>query len=518
MENRLVYFATQAEQQESAEISKTEKTPDGLQKTAEDLAQLEKLRAKPGGTKAASEARSLLENSNVTEFAKKLLQQKITAVEAAAANRKSGEVTPQKTETLDKKVDALKKVVENQKKELADKAIANSKFERLATLSNANEIFQDVKISINSKSKGGAVEFKWGSIEGFKKLNLEQKNKMLEAMDKKLNNKSPESAKGVMAMRDKLLNDSDVPKSWKDWLKNPEKGWAGGSQEQKNADYVVDWVNKNLGALIIQTEKFKQIVNQAGSSPKAAEQLSQKGVTCSLEKFRESSRTDRNEILKSYSEVLAGADATLAKQAAEAGVSDGTEAENIQTKNTAAIERQAAEAEKSATGLVAGLKKFSQDQKLEKAFDAKKTELGQQSKDSETVDDVANLRARAQNGNKINWLKKILGKKEMVADDKPDAEINSTQKEIEEAQKNEGKEFDADVLARKQVVAEKMGDVKISDEYKKALGVREGISAEDLNKLSALAMLQKTDVDSVKTALTPELKKILETQAVDKVA
>jgi hypothetical protein len=522
MENRLVYLAGAAgatEQQENSEASQTEKNEDGeLQKNAEDLA---KLQAKPGGRQEITNAKDLIDNPNTTQFVKELLKKKIVGVEAAVNDRKN-KLSPETTEALNKANAELKKAVENTKTRLTKNAELNSEFGRMASLGNANEIFKDVKVSMKSIGKGGSVELKWSefdSPEKISQLGIEQKQALIKAMNDELAGNTPEGAKGIETMKNNLLSNTNVPESWKEWLKNPES-WEGGSAEQKNLAYVTGWVNKNLGPLVIQTEKFKNIADQADANPKAAEQLSQKGVKCSLEKFRESSRTDRNEILKNYSETLAGADSELAKKAAEAGVSDGTEAENIQTKNTAEMEKQVAETEKTAVNITPKLQEFIRDQKITQAIDAKKTELEEQTKDAETVDDVANLRTQAQSGEKVGWLKKMFGKKETGADD---PETSSKEKEgeeviseeVAEAEAKTGKEFDPEALARKQVMAEKMGDTKTADALKKTLGVREGISAEDLSKLSELATLQKTDTETVKAALTPELKRILEMQAED---
>lgn len=516
MEHRLVYFAVGTEQQENtAEVPQNEAGPDkDLKDAGAELAQLENLKAKPGGTKAATEARELMSKPQTSDFVKELLQKKITAVEAAAAARKN-ELTKESTATLDKAVADLKKSVEFQKNRLADNASADSEFGRLASLNNAKELFENAKVSVESKSKGGSVELtfaKFNSLEGFRKLGLDQKKALLKAMNEQLLGNGPESQNAAESLRDSFLSNSEVPKSWKEWLKNPEKGFSGAGEKEKTLGYVVDWVNKNLGPLVIQSEKFKSIASQADANPQAAKQLSEKGVKTSLENFRELSRTERNEVLSNYANVLAGADADLAKRAAEAGVSDVAESGSIQTENTAAIEKAEAETTAQAEDLTPKLQKIALDQKLSEKAAARQRELeAAGKKETDTADKVANLRAQAADGESVSFTDKL--KNFFGQGKKPEAANDHTEGPGTENSEEPKNPEDFAALARRQVAREVFEGQK-GDDASKALGLK-SLPKEDAAQLSSLLALEKIDVESVRGQLSPEVKSILARQAAD---
>jgi hypothetical protein len=505
MENRLIYLAVETAEQQA---SQNEQDSNELKKTGAELAQLENLKAQSGGTKSATEARALIDDDKTPAAAKKILHEKIISVESAANARKLN-LNPQTTEILDKAVASLKKSVDAQKTKKAEHASANSEFGKFASLMNAKELFKDVKVSMNSKTKG-SVEISWdkfNSLEGFQQLGIEQKKAYLKALNDKLAGNTPEGSKAIDAILNKFKNDPRLPKNWRG-----ENGYAGNPEKYGDTrEHAAKWLMENADKKILQAETaFKFLEGNSHLLEKSGVKMPNK--TDIFEK----STTEFNEYFEGIKQKIATVDQDMASSMEKMKVYEGAEMKNIETQNTVAIEEEKNRTEKTAEDLTPKLQQFIQDQKIPQEVIAKTEELKKQTQDVKEVDNVANLRAQAQAGEKTNWWKKLLGKQDAEADDyaqNQNKEIIS--EEVAEAEKESGKNFDPEALARKQVMGEKLANQKTADAFKKTLGVREGISAEDLNKLSALAMLQKTNVDSVKTALTPEVKRILEAQSAD---
>ncbi|MFH1375566.1 MAG: hypothetical protein ABIH35_02750 [Patescibacteria group bacterium] len=299
MENRLVHFATPAEQQaENAEVSQAEQDPDSnLKGAAADIANIEKAGKskkdiEKGGTQARAEAEAMIGGDRVTGFTKKLLDQRIKDIDVAGgavkADRDAGRDDSKSAESLSSAVKALKKSVEFQKKQLSERATNVSEFGRFVSLSNAKELFQDVKVHAKSETKG-SVDMTWekfGSIEGFKQLDAGQQKELLKALREAL-----VGDKGATKeLRDKLLADKDVPDPWKDWLKKPES-WKGPKEEQ-TLEYATKWINQNLGEMKMSAIKYEKFQSQNG------QEFNKAGIVLwSLDSFRKKPRHERNDYL-----------------------------------------------------------------------------------------------------------------------------------------------------------------------------------------------------------------------------
>ncbi len=491
MENRFVYFASPTEQQENTEVSKTEKAPDGLSKTADDLAQLEKLRAKPGGTKAASEARSLIDNSNVTEAAKKVLQQKIIAVEAAAADRKTGELTPQKTEALDKKTDALKKSVEDQKKELSAKAVANSKFERLSALPNANETFRDVKVSIKSKTHANTLTG-FLAREDFRNLSLAQKNKYLDALYEKLGS-NPDATSQVL---ENFSKDKRLPKKWQEYAKDPEK-WGD------TREHAAKWLQGNADKKILQAETaFKFLEGNSHLLEKAGIAMPSCGDVF------DKSTSEFNQYFEGLKQKIAKVDTETAARMDSMKVSEGAEIKTISVKNVEAAEKEKADTAAVAEKIAPRLEQFAKVIDLAKFRTARENELKTAGKtEVATEAGAANLRERVQSGEKIGvWgaAKNILGfGKKAAADD------------YSEKMEGDKKEGNPEERARREVAAKMLGDPKMTDVLAKEMKLSSGMKTEDFARLESLLALEKFDAENVRAKLSPEIKNVFKNNAAD---
>ena len=497
MENRLIYFATAAEQQaENAEVSQAEQDPDSdLKKAAEDLAQLEKLKAKPGGTKAVSEARALIDNPNLTPKAKELLQKKITAVEGAVNDRK---LSPgkEKTLALDSAVDALKKSVAFQKKRLSDNATANSEFGKFASLSNAKELFKDVKVSVKSETKGSVdITFdKFNSLEGFKQLGLEQKQAYLKALREKLTGGTEGGTKAIEETLKKFSGDKELPKKWQEYAKNPEKD--GDSRE-----HAAKWLSENVPKIKLHAEQYDQYA-------KANQPLFEKAKLSPISKteFAEKSTSERNQYFESLKQKIAAVDAGEAERMEKMKVSEGAEVGAIDAKNVAAIEKAKSDTTERAKTITPKIIDFVKNTKLNEATKARATELEKQTNDSDATDKIANLRTQAQSEEERQsfWEKaKDFFKGDKAADDHPDQAARE-------------KDFDLQAEARKQVTAETLENTKNREDWEKALGVK-NLQKDELAKVSSLLQNEKIDAKVVEDQINAdaELKKILEQKAAD---
>ncbi|MCF7846417.1 MAG: hypothetical protein K9L85_04245 [Candidatus Peribacteraceae bacterium] len=500
MENRLIFFASPTEQQEGAETSKSEQGSNQLQQAADDYARA-KISAERGGHTAVADAERISQDKSAPEFTRLLMKNGAKKVKDAVAERNKNP-TPEATTKLNAAVVELKNKIINFEKRKLENAAAESEIKQLSALPNAEQLFKDLKITLHSKSKGGSVDFKWKpGAEGVSSLGLEQKKLLAKKMHEQIS-QNPEGGKALESLRDNLLGNPDVPQSWKKWLKNPEAGFTGATDKQKNLGYVVEWIMKNLGELKAQTSEFSQISSQADANPQAAKELSEKGVRTSIDRFRELSRTERNEVLKNYSNVLASTNADLAERAAKAGVSEGVEAEHVKTKNTAEIAKAKKETAIQAEQLSTQLQDFASSQKLSQKAAARERELAEAGKEAGTADQVANLRQRAQAGESVGLSEKMknlfrFGKK-TAADDYPDAK----------------KEEDFAARARREVASEELENPKNLDEFSKSLGLK-GVQKEEAAKLSQLLALEKFDAENVRGQLTPEMKALLARRAAD---
>lgn len=503
MENRLIYFAASAAEKQETGIDAPDKQPDELNQAANDLIRA-KHEAKKGGRHTVSEAEKIANSPDTPAFTRILMEKGAKNVKAAATERDKNP-SAATTQKMNEALADLENKIRKFEKRKFDNAAVEVEIKQLANLPGAKELFKDLKVSFKSESKGGSIELKWKSedAENMKKFGLEQKKLVAEAMRKKLS--TPEGKKDSEALRDVFLNKSEVPDSWKDWLKKPELGFPGAAEKQKTLGYVVAWVSENLGELVAQTAEFKSITNQAEGNPQSAKQLSEKGVKTSLESFQAASRTERNEILKNYSEMLAGTNAELAERAAKAGVSDKTGTENIQTKNTAAIEKEKAETTATAEKITPQLKKIAETLDLTKLRTARQNELENFGK-SETATQAGaqSLRERAQSGEKIGAFAAM---KNALGFGKKDAEKD----EAGEPKKEEN----LGDRANREVASDLVGDPKKTDILAKEMGLRPGVSKEDWAKLAPLLALEKFDVPSVSGLMTPEIKSILAKQAAE---
>lgn len=513
MENRLIFFASAAESQsENSEAPKSETSADNnLKEVGADLAQLENLKAKPGGHENITQARGVIDRPGTSDFVKDLLAKKITAVEAAASARQN-KATPETTAALDKANAELAKSVKFQKERIAGNATADSEFGRLASLGNANEIFKDVKVAVDSQFKG-SVELKWkgNSLEEFRKLGLDQKKAFLKEMNKSL----LDNPAATTAILDKFSKDSRLPKKWQEYAKNPEK-WGDTKK------HAAEWLTGNADKKILQAETaIKFLEGKQDLLTKAGEKMP------SRDDIFEKSPSEFNQYIEGIKSKIATVDAEQAKHFEDLKVSEGAQIQTTEIQNTAAIEKAEAEAKAQAEKLAPQLQKFKLDQKLgAKAAERERELENSGKKETATMDKVTSLRQRAQAGESVGVgakLKSLLsfGKKAAADDynkDSAEGAKDATAKNAgteKETTKEEDKPKESMAArARREVASETLRDQKNAEDFSKILGLK-NVSQEQAAQLAALLALEKTDAENVRMRLSPEIKAILARQAAD---
>jgi len=491
MENRLVYLAVAAEKQEDAEAARAEKAPDELEQTGADLARLESLKAEPGGTGVSRQAKAMIEGGKISDVAEDLLKKQIGTVEAAVATRKNN-LTPETTKLLNTANDKLKATVEKQKKRAAENAVSDSKFGRMAGLGRADEIFKDVKISVNGKT----FEWKKGQMENFRLLPLEGKKDFVKKMAEAL----LASPDGVDQVLEKFGSDSRLPKKWTDkpdgYCWNPEK-------HGHTKKHAAEWLTQNADKKILQAETaFKFLEGNNHLLEKAGV-----GMPLKSEIF-DKSTTEFNQYFEGMKQKIASVDKDMASRMDAMKMSEGTEIKTIDTQNTEAMQKEAAETTQQAKDITPKIVELVKTMKIDKRSSELAAELEKKSKTGASVesDNVASLRERAQNEESVSaWekMKSFFGTEKAAADGYSD-------------QVGEKKDFDPEAEARKQVVAETLGDKKSQADFEKALGVS-GLEKEDLAKASGLLTIQELDSKAIEDKLNSdqELKKLLARKAAD---
>ena len=488
MENRLIYLAAPAaETQENGIDTLGSEKPDPLKDAGAERAQLESLKAEPGGTEKTRQGKALIEGGKCSATTEDLLKKQISAVEAAVATRKNN-LTPETTNALNKANEKLKATVEKQKNREAGNATADAKMNRMAGLGRADEIFKDVKISVNGK------EFKWkkGEMANFKDLPLEGKKDLLKKMEEALL-ASPDGTEKVLA---EMKKNKKLPDKWtKDggYCDNPEKG----GQTKKQA---AEWLLANADKKILQAETaFKFLEGKQDLLAKAGE-----GMPTKNDIF-EKSTSEFNKYFESLKRKIETVDAEQAAGFEKMKISEGAKIETVGTENTAAIEKEKAETTATAEKITPQLKKIAETIDLAKLRTARKNELENFGKsETATQADAQSLRERAQSGEKIGAFAAM---KNALGFGKKDSEKD----EAGEPKKEEN----LGDRANQEVAADLVGDPKKTDILAKEMNLRPGVSKEDWAKLAPLLALEKFDVPSVSGLMTPEIKSILERQAAE---
>jgi len=488
MENRLIHFATnQAEQSENL-VAQNEKSND-LKNTADDLANLENLKAKPGGTGEVAKAKAMIEGGKISEFTKKLFEKQIGEIEAAVAKRKNN-LTPETTKALDVANAKLKKSVELQKSRLAGNATADSKMGRLASLDRADEIFGEVKISVNGK------EFKWkkGEMDNFRLLPLEAKKDFLAKMEKAL----LEKPDAILTTLEKYSCDPRIPKKWQEYAKGKHEKYG------HTKKHAAEWLLANADKKILQSETVFKFLEKNNLV------LEKAGIAKpSLESIFEKSTSEVNQFIDKVKSKIAKVDTEQAEHFENLKITERAQIKTGEVANTAAIEK--AETEKTAVAeeLAPKLQKFMLDQKLTEKTAARERELESTGKNEvATTDKAASLRAQAQSDESVGLGTKMknifkFGKKATANDYPKKTENDEPKKEENFAER-----------ARREIAGETLEDPKTAEIFSKSVGLK-NLPKEDAAKLSALLALEKTDAENVRAKLSPEIKAILARQAAD---
>ncbi len=503
MENRFVYFADTHETLSQQQASTVEGGVD-FKKLAADLSQVEKKKSdvelERGGHSAAAQAELLGGNEHVTEIGKGVLQARRRAV-ATAREASDKNDTPENRNKLNKAVKALKKSVDFQMKQIKKQASLKKEFENLAKLPNAKELVKDLKVPIDSKSHSGNLDGLLPKKE-FDNLSVKQKEKYLDSIKDILLNGGTEVGKGgIEALRDKLLADKDVPKTWKDWLKNPES-WDG-PKDCRTLEYAVKWINKGLGEVKHQVGKYENFMSEN------SHEFNKAGVgLLSVDAFREKSRGKRNEYLDGMESKARSLNLASAEKFRDMQVSEGAEIKTIDAKNVEAVEKEKADTVVVAEKIAPRLEQFAKVVDLAKFRTARENELKTTGKtEVATETGVANLRQRAQSGEKIGaWgaAKNILGfGKKATADD------------YSEKMEGSKKEENPEERARREVAAKVLGDPKMTEVLVKEMKLSSGMKTEDFAKLESLLTLKKFDAENVRAKLSPEIKNVFKNNAAD---
>ncbi|MFH0776290.1 MAG: hypothetical protein V1936_01605 [Patescibacteria group bacterium] len=491
MENRLVFFAAAAEaQSENPEAAKVDPSADELKSAAEQLAKTEGAKAKPGGHQAVSQARSLMDNPQLSDFAKQLLQKKIGSVEAAVSARQN-KLTPEATATLNKAVADLQKSVNFQKSRLAGNATANAEFGRLASLENANELFKDVKISVNGK------EFKWkkGGTGDFRLLSLEGKQALL----KKMNEQVLANPGATAAALEKFAHDPRLPKKWQEYAKEPAK-WGHAK------DHAAKWLLENSDKKILQAETaMKFLEGKAPLLAKAGERMP------SRDEIFDKSTSEFNTYFDQLKAKIGKLDAAQAAQFDQMKIADAGKIQTAKAENTEAVKKIEAKDKNQAEKLAPQLQQFAINQKLAQKAAARQRELeAAGKKEVGTVEAAMSLRQRAQAGESVGLGQKM---KNLLGFGKKSAADNYPGQAKKDGLPKEKRDFAAE--ARAGVAKDTLGDQKAAEEFYKGLGIRPPAAKEDSAKLASLLSLEKFDAENVRAKLTPELKALLARQAAD---
>jgi len=325
MENRFVYFAQTADKMENLEGSSVDDSEASFAKSAQTLEDLQKLdeqlvkakNVESRNTAAGKKAMVLLQSPDISEAAKKVLQEKMQACSNQPDIKK-----------FDEAVKDLEKSVNFQTKRLVENLEKQKEFEGFAKIPNAAKLFASITIE-GSNLKG------LPTLAEFKMLRGKQKDEVLKKQGDIVNKtENPESAQAVEALYKKFISSSDTPDSWKDWLEDLKNG--KGKNEGETLAYGVTWVNKNIGEMqrsTIHYESFKSANQHKLENAKV--KLKDKG------EFQKLSRGERNAYLETMRGEVAKSDENLTKQMQAAEVSDGAEAKGKSTE----IKDSAAEAE-----------------------------------------------------------------------------------------------------------------------------------------------------------------------------
>lgn len=490
MENRFVYFAASAEQQKNAEISRTEKSPDRIQKTAEDLANIEKAgkgQVERGGRRAKGEASALVNSGKITDVAKSKLKERIASADKAAAELSQNPGNSNKIDALNKAVSVLKKSVEFQKKQMAKNATENSKFERFKSLANANELFKDVKVSMKSETKGGQFEITWkefNSLEGFKKLGFAQKEAFNKALNEKLTGKNPEGANAIDGILKKFKNNKMLPKKWTregGYIDNPEK-WGD------TREHAAKWLQENADKKILHTETaLKFLEGQQHLLEKAGIKMP------SRDEIFEKSTSEYNQYFEGLKQKIAKMDTEAAVQIDKMKVSEGAKIETAQVE----MKTSGEEKEKAASEGFDGLAKKIQNSPIRKDFmrelDTKKKEA---KKDKSS--DVQNRMTAARGGEaQPSFFKKIALKLRGGKPEQPQEDDTETHEQASKAVVD-------DLIGTESEAMDRDENLKLSDSQRKQIaemfGFKELPKGREWENPLAILMLKDVDAKSVEDA------------------
>lgn len=457
----MVYFAVEAaEDQQQTQTHESE-----LDQAADDFAQA-KLRAEKGGHALVNDGERAAKAKDTPRHTALILGRLAQKVKSVAEKRQQN-LTPETTQELNDAKNELKNALLKHEGAKYKKIEAENQIKQLSSLPNAKDLFTGLEITFHSKSKGGQESFAWkpGDTEGFKQLGLDQKKQLIKEMHKRVvaPPENVDNSQDLEAMREKLLANPNIPESSKDWMRNPEKGFSGATEEQKTLAYVVPWVFKEQGTLTEQVKDFTAIAKSADAKPDAAKQLIEKGVRISPEEFGSLSRTERNDVLKQYSEVLAatGTDADLAKRAAEASISDDESSKKIQVENTAAIEAEQKENEVMAERLAPQLKDVVEKLNFKKQVDQRENEIKTSGeKETKAYESIADLRTQNQAGEGVGKI--MMGKlKGLFGVKKSEAAEQERLGQTEEAEQAKQEQEEAEA-ALKQAQADELRQEAVS--------------------------------------------------------
>jgi hypothetical protein len=480
MENRLIYFAAPAaEKQEDGIDAPGSEKPDPVKNAGADLAQLESLKAKPGGTESSRQAKEMIASGKVSEFTEKLFTKQVGVVEAAVAARKNN-LTPETTEALNKANAVLKKSVDYQKSRLAENATSDAKMQRMAGLDRADEIFKDVKIQIGGK------EFAWkkGEMANFKDLPLEGKKDFLKNMETALL-ASPDGTEKVLA---EFKKNKKLPDSWtKDggYCDNPEK-WG-----QTKAE-AAKWLLENADQKILQAETISQFLEQN-------HQVVQKAGVAkpSLDQVFKMSTSEVNQFIEGARSKIEVVDAEAAKNLEAIGTANAAE---LQTADSKKVDLQEGEKskEKAESEKFGILAKKIQESPLRKSLMAKLDKKKDEAK-THNEDDVVNRAAAMRNGEQqAGFLKRIFGKKR---------EMNEQEREQEDTQVHEGatKALTDDLVGIENEGEKQETDTKLTNtevqQIQEMFDFKEVPKVDGLRNAIAVLVAKDTDAKSTEDAM-----------------
>lgn len=267
-------------------------------------------------------------------------------------------------------------------------------YEELANLPGMKETAQGVTLATASeKGFSGTLQ---GLIpkEKFLSLNSEQKKAYINLLKKTLKG-APEGNATNESQKQRVLADSNVPQSWKEWLKNPGDPKWGVDKEGKKwtTGSVVEWIGEELPNLKLSTGRYERILEEGRHT------INKNGIqTRSVEEFQKLSRGERNEYLNSLQNKLASVDTEFAKRMETAKVTEGAAAKTIGTEMAESAKKKDEKLEKK---VIETGKKIEQSpvlKNLRKKFADRKAELEKRTKESKLTEDTSNLRRQAMEG------------------------------------------------------------------------------------------------------------------------